>query len=159
MAAVGEPGKFGVVVVQPFDAVVGEAGGQQGIGHAAAAAHLESFVVAPGAMAWGRPEELVEGRQGQGSEQGPAPPGESHGGAEEGEAVGVIGGAIQGVDTPLQIAFPGPAAALLGVHRDAGGLGRQDLQHRILGGMVRFGHQVAGRPLGANLHRLAEQLP
>ena len=24
--------------------------------------------------------------------------------------------------------------------------------------MVRLGHQVAGRPLGANLHRLAEQL-
>ena len=147
VAAVGEPGELGVVVVETPHPVIGESGDEQGIRQAAAVAHLQAAGVAPGTPARGGPVVLFERRHLQGAEQGQPPPAEPHGGAEERIAMGVVGGAIEGVDAPLQVARALPATAFLGQHGHGGGMGRQNREYGGFGRQVGFGDQVAGNPL------------
>ena len=156
MGAMGEVGEFGVVVVQAAAAVVGKAGGEQGIGELAAATYPDRLVVAPGPQTRCRPVELVEHGNGQGPQQGLALPAEPHRGGEQRKAMGVVGGAIQGIDTPLQTALFFQPAALLGEHPDLRGLPLQQLQHRRFRRQVGLGDQIATTALLSHLLQLPE---
>ena len=61
--------------------------------------------------------------------------------------MGVIRGAIQRIDAPLQGAFPLPASAFLRQDTKAGRGLVEHLQHGRLRCQIRFGDQIARRPL------------
>jgi len=157
---VGEPGEFGVVVVEAGVAVVGESGHQQRAGEVLAVADPDRLVVAPGAEAWCRPVKAVQGGDGQGPEQRSALVGQADRGAEEGIAVRVVGGAVQGVNTPLQIRpLTAAPAALLGQYAQGRGFCAQDRQHGLFGGQIGLGDQITGPPLLPHPLELAEVAP
>ena len=65
--------------------------------------------------------------------------------------MGVIGGAIEGIDTPLQAALFGDATALLSQHSDLRCLLRQQAQHRRFCSQVGLGDQITTAPLLSHL--------
>ena len=72
--------------------------------------------------------------------------------------MGVVGGAIQGVHAPFQIARGLASAALLCQHTNLRGFPVQQIEHRSLCGMVSLRNQIAGTALLTNLLKAAEAL-
>lgn len=72
--------------------------------------------------------------------------------------MGVVGGAVKGIHTPLQIAWGLTAAALLSQNPNLRGFPLEEIEHRGLGGMVSLGDQIAASALFANVLKAAKAL-
>ena len=148
--AVGEPGELGVIVIETAAAVVGKACGQQRFRQLLAAAHRQGLVVAPGSQARRGPEGLLQGWRVQRPDQGQALPGEANGRGEEGEAVGVVGGAIEGIDTPFELAGAGPAATFLSQDCQSWRFSLEHRQHGHFSRLIGLRDQITGPALFAD---------
>jgi hypothetical protein len=70
--------------------------------------------------------------------------------------MGVIGGSIQGIHAPLQIARGGAAAALLCQNPNLRSFPLQEVEHHLLCGKVSLGDQIATSALFSHLLKAAE---
>ncbi len=115
MGAVGEITELAVVVVDSLAPVVGKSRHQEGIRQGLAARHLQWIPIAPGAEAEPTAVALIEARSGNGPQQWLAMAQQADGAGKEGKAMGVIGGAIEWIHAPLQLAVaPGLMPAFFG---------------------------------------------
>jgi hypothetical protein len=72
--------------------------------------------------------------------------------------MGVVGGAIQGIHAPFQIAWGLASAALLCQNPNLRGFPLQEIKHRSLCGMVSLGNQITGTALLTHLLKSAKAL-
>jgi hypothetical protein len=72
--------------------------------------------------------------------------------------MGVVGGAIQGIHTPLQIAWGLAAAAFLSENPNLRCFPLQEIEHSGLSGVVSLGDQIAASALLTHLLQAAEAL-
>jgi len=141
---VGKAANLCVVVVKPLTAIIGKACPQNALVQGGAVAHLNGQIVAKGAQAMATPERLVHPWQHNGPQPGLPRPQQAHGGAKERMAMGKIGGAVQGIHTPEEIAHFPMAATLLRQDGDSGCVLAQHRQDGGLSGFIRIRDQLAG---------------
>ena len=156
LTAQAERGELGQVVARRLPDVVGEPRGHQALVQRGRLRHGQALAVPAGAPPAPGHEAFVEVGIVHHPEPRLAIHLEGDGDAEDGDAVGVVGGAVQRIDDPAAAGRPTQGPALLGENGVPGKSCLNRLDDQRLGAAIHLGDQVGRAPLEGDLAALSQ---